>query len=118
MPETMAVVAIVEPGGPEVLQPATRPVPQPRDGEVLIRVRAAGVNRPDISQRMGKYPPPPGHSDLPGLEVAGEVAAVGAGVTTVKPGDAVCALTPGGGYAEYCIAPTARSEEHTSELQS
>src|SRR3546814_13054273 len=86
MPETMAVVAIVEPGGPEVLQPATRPVPPPRDGEVLIRVRAAGVNRPVISQRTGKNPPPPGHSDLPGLQVAGAVPSVGHGVTQGKRG--------------------------------
>jgi putative PIG3 family NAD(P)H quinone oxidoreductase len=106
MPKTMKVVEISKPGGPDVLRVAERAVPQPRAGEVLIRVEAAGVNRPDVSQREGSYPPPPGASDLPGLEVAGEIAAVGDGVTDWKPGDRVCALTPGGGYAEYCLTPS------------
>ena len=103
LPETMIAVEISTPGGPEVLMPAARPLPQPGHGEILIKVAAAGVNRPDLMQRAGAYPPPPGASDLPGLEVAGEVAAVGPGVASPKIGDAVCALTPGGGYAEYCL---------------
>ena len=102
----MTAVAISAPGGPEMLQPATRPVPQPGAGEVLIRVAAAGVNRPDVLQRMGFYPPPPGASDLPGLEVAGTVVAVGPGSDPEMLGQAVCALVAGGGYAEYCVAPT------------
>lgn len=101
----MTAIAISEPGGPEVLQPQTRPVPQPGPGEVLIRVAAAGVNRPDVLQRMGFYPPPPGASDLPGLEVAGTVVAVGPGGDPELLGQAVCALIAGGGYAEYCTAP-------------
>jgi NADPH2:quinone reductase len=103
--QQMQVVRITEPGGPEVLQPATRPVPQPGAGEVLIEVAAAGVNRPDCFQRAGSYAPPPGASDLPGLEVAGTIVQLGAGVTQWKVGDAVCALTPGGGYAQYCLTP-------------
>jgi len=103
LPETMTAVAISRPGGPEVLVPETRPVPRPGTGEVVIRVVAAGVNRPDVFQRAGSYPPPKGASDLPGLEVAGEVAAIGAAVTRWKVGDKVCALTPGGGYAEYVL---------------
>jgi len=99
------VVEITAPGGPEVLQVRSRDVPVPKPGEVLIAVAAAGVNRPDVLQRMGRYPVPPGASDLPGLEVAGTIAALGAGVTQWKKGDRVCALTPGGGYAEHCIAP-------------
>ena len=102
-PQTMTCIAIREYGGPEMLQPETRPLPQPGAGEILVKVHAAGVNRPDVSQRLGKYPPPPGASDLPGLEVAGEVAALGAGVTRWKLGDKVCALAHGGGYAEYCL---------------
>jgi NADPH:quinone reductase len=105
LPATMTCVEIKKPGGPEALVPATRPVPQAKDGEILIKVAAAGVNRPDIAQRAGLYPPPPGASDLPGLEAAGIVAALGAGVTGWKVGDEVCALTPGGAYAEYCTAP-------------
>ena len=105
LPATMTCVEISKPGGPEVLVPVTRPVPQPRDGEILIKVAAVGVNRPDIAQRAGLYPPPPGASDLPGLEAAGTVAALGAGVADWKAGDAVCALTPGGAYAEYCTVP-------------
>src|SRR6266849_8130996 len=105
LPASMSCVEIKKPGGPEALVPATRPVPQPMAGEILIRVAAAGVNRPDIAQRAGHYPPPPGASDLPGLEAAGTVAALGAGVTDWKVGDAICALTAGGAYAEYCTAP-------------
>ncbi len=101
IPALMTVVAISEPGGPRVLKTEQREVPRPGPGEILIRVRAAGVNRPDVQQRKGLYPPPAGASDLPGLEVAGEVAAVGAGVTRWHGGDAVTALTSGGGYAEY-----------------
>jgi len=101
----MTAIAISAPGGPEVLQPTTRPVPQPAPGEVLIRVAAAGVNRPDVLQRMGFYPPPPGASDLPGLEIAGTVVAVGPGGDAELLGQAVCALVAGGGYAEYCTAP-------------
>jgi NADPH2:quinone reductase len=100
----MRAVEITAHGKPEVLKVATRPLPQPRPGEVLIRVEAAGVNRPDVLQRQGHYPVPPGASDLPGLEVAGTVVAVGEGATWWKPGDRVCALTPGGGYAEFCVA--------------
>lgn len=105
VPATMTCIEITAPGAPEVLKPATRPTPQPGPGEILIKVAAAGVNRPDVLQRYGKYPPPPGASDLPGLEVAGRVAALGAGVTGFTVGDKVCALISGGGYAEYCLAP-------------
>jgi putative PIG3 family NAD(P)H quinone oxidoreductase len=97
----MMAVAISEPGGPLVLKPEKRPLPEPGPGEILIRVHAAGVNRPDVQQRKGAYPPPPGASDLPGLEVAGEVAALGEGAARWRVGDQICALTPGGGYAEY-----------------
>ncbi|WP_114394557.1 NAD(P)H-quinone oxidoreductase [Oleisolibacter albus] len=105
LPETMRAVEIRSPGGPEVLTPVRRPLPQPGAGELLIRVAAAGVNRPDVFQRQGTYPPPPGASDLPGLEVAGTVAALGAGVQGWAVGDPVCALLAGGGYAEYAAAP-------------
>ena len=105
LPATMTCIEIKKPGGPEALVPATRPVPQPKAGELLIKVAAAGVNRPDLAQRAGTYPPPPGASDLPGLEAAGTVAALGDGVSGWKVGDPVCALTPGGAYAEYCTAP-------------
>lgn len=105
LPATMTAIEIAESGGPEVLRPVERPVPAPEAGEILIAVAAAGVNRPDIAQRRGLYPPPPGASDLPGLEVAGTVAAVGAGVTRWKEDDSVCALIAGGGYAEYAVAP-------------
>ncbi len=101
LPERMIAIAISEPGGPMVLKPERRALPEPGEGDVLIRVRAAGVNRPDVLQRKGAYPPPAGASDLPGLEAAGEIAAVGANVTRWKPGDRVCALTPGGAYAEF-----------------
>ncbi|HEY7791142.1 MAG TPA: alcohol dehydrogenase catalytic domain-containing protein, partial [Vicinamibacterales bacterium] len=101
----MKVIEISAPGEPDVLRPAERPVPRPAAGEVLVQVAAAGVNRPDVMQRRGKYPPPPGASDLPGLEVAGVIAEVGAGVSRWTAGDRVCALVSGGGYAEYCVAP-------------
>jgi putative PIG3 family NAD(P)H quinone oxidoreductase len=103
LPSTMTVIAISRPGGPEVLVPELRPLPKPGDTEILIRVAAAGVNRPDVFQRAGSYPPPKGASDLPGLEVSGEVAAIGADVSRWKVGDKVCALTPGGGYAQYAL---------------
>jgi len=101
----MSAIAITSPGGPEVLRPEQRPVPAPAAGELLIRVAAAGVNRPDVMQRQGVYNPPPGASDLPGLEVAGTVAALGEGVSGWQVGDPCCALVNGGGYAEYCPAP-------------
>jgi NADPH2:quinone reductase len=104
IPREMTVVEIAAPGGPEQLKPAQRPVPSPKDGEVLVRVAAAGVNRPDVMQRQGRYPPPAGASDLPGLEIAGEVVALGPHVSTLSIGDAVTALLPGGGYAAYAIA--------------
>lgn len=103
----MAAVEIGRPGGPEVLRTSRRPVPLPSPGEVLIEVAAAGVNRPDLMQRRGLYPPPAGASDIPGLEVAGTIAAVGEGVVGLDPGQAVCALVTGGGYAEYCTAAAA-----------
>ena len=101
VPATMNAVEITEPGGPDVLRPTERPTPKPGANDVLIRIAAAGVNRPDVLQRQGLYPPPPGATDLPGLEAAGEIVAVGPDVAGWKPGDAVCALLPGGGYAEY-----------------
>jgi putative PIG3 family NAD(P)H quinone oxidoreductase len=103
MPDTMRAIEITGPGGPEVLKPAIRPVPEPMAGQILIAVDHAGVNRPDALQRAGSYAPPPGASDLPGLEAAGIVARVGPGVTRWKEGDAVTALLPGGGYAEYAL---------------
>lgn len=105
LPETMTAIVIEAPGGPEVLKPATLPVPSPAAGEILIRVEAAGVNRPDVLQRRGMYNPPPGASPLPGLEVAGHVAAIGPDVAGWSIGDPVCALVSGGGYAEFCVAP-------------
>ena len=104
LPDRMTVIAIRQPGGPEVLTPESRPVPKPGAGEILIKIAAAGVNRPDVMQRMGLYPPPPGATDIPGLEIAGEVVARGAGVTRWKDGDRAMALVIGGGYAEYCLA--------------
>jgi NADPH:quinone reductase len=98
----MTAIGIAKPGAPEVLVPEDRPVPAPGIGEVLVKVAAAGVNRPDVMQRKGLYPPPPGAPDIPGLEIAGEVVALGQGVSRYKVGDRVCALVPGGGYAEYC----------------
>jgi len=105
IPAQMHHIAMEAPGGPEVLVLATGPVPRPATGEVLIRVAAAGINRPDILQRIGNYPPPPGASPILGLEVSGTVAALGAEVAGWHEGDAVCALVAGGGYAEYCVAP-------------
>ena len=109
LPAQMTAIAISKPGGPEVLLPETRPVPVPGNGELLVKVAAAGVNRPDVAQRSGSYPPPPGASDLPGLEIAGEVVAVGPGTHRHKVGDKVMSLVAGGGYAEYCIAPDAHA---------
>src|SRR5690242_11958065 len=109
VPAQMTVVGISRPGGPEVLVPETRSVPTPGPGEILIKVEAAGVNRPDVSQRMGHYPPPPGASDLPGLEVSGTVVALGAGAAKHKVGDKVMSLVAGGGYAQYCIAQDAQA---------
>ncbi len=103
LPADMLVIEIAEPGGPEVLRETRRPVPSPGPNEALIRIRAAGVNRPEVLQRKGLYPPPPGATDIPGLECAGEIAAVGADVASVKIGDPVCALLPGGGYGEYAV---------------
>jgi putative PIG3 family NAD(P)H quinone oxidoreductase len=105
LPADGVAVEIVHPGGPEVLRPTRRPVSRPGPGEVLLRVTAAGVNRPDLLQREGRYPPPPGTTDIPGLEVAGTVLAVGEAVQGWKQGEEACALVSGGGYAEYCLAP-------------
>ncbi len=101
----MIAIEILSPGGPEVLVPVERPVPAPASDELLVKVAAAGVNRPDVFQRLGNYPPPHGVTDIPGLEVAGTVEQVGAGIAGWKVGDRVCALVAGGGYAEYCVAP-------------
>jgi NADPH:quinone reductase len=101
----MIAIGIREPGPPEVLVPVERPTPVTAAGEVLIKVAAAGVNRPDVMQRLGKYPPPPGASDIPGLEIAGEIVGVASDVTSWRTGERVCALVSGGGYAEYCSAP-------------
>ena len=109
IPEDMWAIEIAEPGGPEQLVPARRPVPQPGYGDVLIRVAAAGVNRPDVMQRAGGYPPPPGASDIPGLEVGGTIVALGPSSGRYRLGEAVCALVSGGGYAEYCTAPEAQT---------
>src|SRR5919112_6806494 len=108
MPETMTYIDHGTGGAPEVLVPKTGPLPQPKADEVLIRVQATGVNRPDVAQRKGEYPPPPGASPLIGLETAGEVVAVGPEAGPWKVGDKVCALTNGGAYAEYCTAPAAQ----------
>jgi NADPH:quinone reductase len=109
LPAQMTVVGISKPGGPEVLLPETRPVPVPGPSEILIKVQAAGVNRPDVAQRSGSYPPPPGASDLPGLEISGEVVALGQGATRHRLGDKVMSLVAGGGYAQYCIAQDAQA---------
>jgi NADPH:quinone reductase len=101
----MIAIEIREPGEPDVLVPVERPIPTPGSGEVLIKVAAAGVNRPDLMQRRGRYPPPPGASDIPGLEIAGTVDRLGSDVSPWKVGDDICALVAGGGYAEYCVAP-------------
>jgi NADPH:quinone reductase len=105
LPAEMIAIAIPTPGGPEALVPQRRPVPKPAAGELLIKVAAAGVNRPDVLQRQGNYAPPPGATDIPGLEIAGEVAASGGETGPWKAGDKLCALVAGGGYAEYCVAP-------------
>jgi len=102
VPSQMTAIAVREPGGPDVLIAQTRPVPAPGPGEVLVKIAAAGVNRPDVMQRQGLYPPPPGASEIPGLEIAGEVVALGNGATRFKPGDKVTALVAGGGYAQFC----------------
>jgi NADPH:quinone reductase len=104
VPKEMTAIEIAAPGGPDELKPATRPTPKPGEGEVLVKVAAAGVNRPDVMQRQGRYPPPPGASDLPGLEIAGEVVELGHGASGVAIGDRVTALLPGGGYATYAVA--------------
>ncbi|MBI5130510.1 MAG: NAD(P)H-quinone oxidoreductase [Rhodopseudomonas palustris] len=109
VPSQMTVIGISKPGGPEVLLPETRAVPTPGPGEILVKVAAAGVNRPDVAQRSGSYPPPPGASDLPGLEISGVVVALGDGATRHKLGDKVMSLVAGGGYAEYCIAQDAQA---------
>jgi len=109
LPAQMTVIGISKPGGPEVLVPETRAVPVPGPSEILIKVAAAGVNRPDVAQRSGSYPPPPGASDLPGLEVAGEVVAVGSDARKHKLGDKVMSLVAGGGYAQYCLAQDAQA---------
>ncbi len=109
LPQEMRIIAHGEGGGPEVMVPAHAPVPVPQADEVLIRVMVAGVNRPDVQQRSGSYPPPPGASPILGLECAGEVVATGSGVTRYKVGDRVCALTNGGAYAEYCAAPESQT---------
>ena len=114
LPDQMTVIAIPHPGGPEVLTPQSRPVHKPAAGEILVKVAAAGVNRPDVMQRMGLYPPPQGATDIPGLEIAGEVVARGEGVTRWKVGDPVMALVVGGGYAEYCLA----HETHALPVES
>jgi len=104
LPAEITAIAIPQPGGPEVLAPEHRPMPVPGPGEILVKVAAAGVNRPDVMQRKGLYPAPPGASDIPGLEIAGEVVAIGSGASRWKPGDTVTALVSGGGYATYCVA--------------
>ncbi len=104
LPQNMTAIEISTPGGPEVLKPCQRPVPTPAPGEVLLKVAYAGVNRPDVVQRKGLYPPPPGATDLPGLEISGTVVAIGEGVDVGEMGSRLCALTSGGGYAEYCVA--------------
>jgi putative PIG3 family NAD(P)H quinone oxidoreductase len=109
LPSRMQRIEITTPGGPEVLQPREAPLPVPSAGELLIRVQAAGVNRPDVMQRTGSYPMPPGVTPIPGLEVAGRVVAVGEGATGFQVGDLVCGLTEGGGYAEYCVVPATQA---------
>src|SRR5262245_59772676 len=104
LPASMTAIANRSPGGPEVLVAEKRPRPEPDEHGILVRVRAAGVNRPDVMPRLGKYPPPPGASDIPGLEIAGEVVALGARVTRFRRGDLVTSLVTGGGYAEFCAA--------------
>src|SRR6478609_11127623 len=105
LPTTMTAIGIKAAGGPDMLVSEQRPAPVPGAGEILVKVAAAGVNRPDVMQRMGLYPPPKGASDIPGLELAGEVVALGSGATRWKVGDQVTALVAGGGYAQYCLVP-------------
>ncbi len=105
IPDRMTAIEIAEPGGPDVLRPVERPVPRPSEGEILVRVIAAGVNRPDAMQREGRYPPPEGVTDIPGLELAGEVVDRGPGAERFQVGERVCALVAGGGYAEYAVVP-------------
>lgn len=114
LPSRMTAIAIKAPGGPEMLVPEERPVPSPGTGEILVKVLAAGVNRPDVMQRQGNYPPPAGAPDIPGLEICGDVVALGSGVSRWKIGDRVMALVVGGGYAEYCLA----HETHALPAQS
>ena len=109
LPDSMTAIAISQPGGPEVLVPRRLPIPEAGEGEVLVAVAAAGVNRPDVLQRQGGYPPPPGAPETPGLEIAGEVVAVGPGVGRYRTGDRVCGLVAGGGYAEYCVVAEANA---------
>src|SRR3981189_1958288 len=116
LPAQMTVVGISKPGGPEVLVPETRSVPAPGPNEILIKVQAAGVNRPDVAQRSGSYPPPPGASDLPGLEIAGEVAAAGPGASNHKVGGKVMSLAGGGGHAQYAIGQDAQAMTVPPEL--
>ena len=105
LPDRMTAIVIKAPGGPEVLEPQEQPVPKPGEAELLVKVAAAGVNRPDVFQRMGNYPPPKGVTDIPGLELAGEVVALGPNTKRYKVGDKVTALVAGGGYAQYCVVP-------------
>ena len=116
VPTQMTVIGISKPGGPEVLVPETRPVPLPAPDQILVKVAAAGVNRPDVAQRSGAYPPPPGASDLPGLEIAGEVVAVGSAAKKHKVGDKVMSLVAGGGYAQYAIAQDAQAMKVPAHL--
>jgi D-arabinose 1-dehydrogenase-like Zn-dependent alcohol dehydrogenase len=109
LPESMVEIEIAAPGDPDVLRPRNVPLPQLAAGELLIRIQAAGVNRADVLQRLGQYPMPPGVNLIPGLEVAGEVVALGAGVSALAVGDKVCALTNGGGYSEYCVVPAGQA---------
>jgi putative PIG3 family NAD(P)H quinone oxidoreductase len=118
LPETMTAIAIPEAGGPEALQPVIRSVPQPGAGEVLIKVDAAGINRPDVLQRQGGYPPPEGASDIPGLEIAGRVVAHGPDVIAPELGAEVCALVTGGGYAEYCVAPVGQCLPYPADFDA
>ena len=111
LPERMKVIEITQPGGPEVLALKERPVPSPKAGEILVKVAATGVNGPDMMQRKGLYPAPAGASDLLGLEISGQIVAIGEGVKRWKLGDLVCGLTNGGGYAEYCTVLASHSSE-------
>lgn len=118
LPAAMTEIAITAPGGPEVLRPRTVPVPLPDPGELLVRVEAAGVNRPDVIQRLGRYPMPPGVNPIPGLEIAGEVVAIGDAVLGFALGDKICGLTNGGGYAEYCLLPSGQALPRPQALNS